>query len=252
MKEAILRRPTFFHHYGGAVVDWRSVRQSTLETLRQEARWVRQQALKLLVDLSSGVNLYPDLRLVNNDAPEYRASMEAIREILRKSAALGARGLILTLHRFPENNYTREQSWADFEETVREICARAGESGMMVYLRLQPGKPPRNLPEALRFLDRVGAANLRLAPATALLLDDPNAADTVKAAAGRIGLWLVAAPDRDLGGARWNAHGRIAGSDYEDAIGKLLAAAPDAPVVIDSLCGAWDEEYLEARTLPFR
>ncbi len=252
LKEAILRRPTFFHHYGGAVVDWRYLRRSTLDALRQEARWVRQQGLKLLVDLSSGLNLYPDLRLVNNDPPEYRASMEAIREILRKSAALGARGLILTLHRFPENSYTREQSWADFEQTVREICARAVRSDITVYLRLQPGKPPRNVSEAFRFLDRVGAANLRLAPATALLLDDPNATQAVKAAAARIGLWLVAAPDRDLGGARWNAHGRIAGSDYEDAIRKLLAAAPDAPVVIDSLCRTWDEEYLEARALPFR
>ncbi len=235
VKEAVLRRPTFFHHYDGVVIDWRSLDRASMEAIEAEARWVRRQGLRVIVDLSSGLNLYPDLRLVDNDPPEYQTSMETIRSVVGKTAALGARGLILSLHRFPENNYTRERSWADFEKSLREICAQAAEAEITVYLRLQPGKPPRGLAEAVRFLDGVGAPNLRLAPSTALLLGDPDAAEAIAAARRYIGLSLVAAPRRDLGGSRWDAHARIAGSGHEDAVRKLLAAAPDVPVVVDSL-----------------
>jgi len=171
IEEEILRRPTFYQHFDGVMVDWRYLWRTTPEALRREARWTKQQGLKVTVDLSSGINLYPDLRLIDNDEPEYRASMEVIDDVLGKMNVMGAHDLILTLHRFPENNFTREQTWAGFEKTLRRICARAAESGIQVYLRMQAGKPPRSLAEAVSFLDRVGAANLRLEPDTPVVID---------------------------------------------------------------------------------
>ena len=41
---------------------------------------------------------------------------------------------------------------------------------MTVYLRLSVGKPPEDLTQAVEFVGRVGAPNLRLAPSTAFLL----------------------------------------------------------------------------------
>jgi len=245
IKEAVLARPTFFEHYDGAVVEWRYIAETERAALDREAGWIRRQQLRVIVDLSSGLNLFPDLRLIDNIQKDYQASIGAIDDVLAKMPAAGAADLILSLHRIPENNITREETWAEFEKTVREICRKAAAKLITVHLRMSVGKPPRTLAEAADFVRRVGAENLRIAPSTALLIaekvDPKQAAQALK---GALGLWLAAAPQFDVAGRLWSAHGAIAG---QPRVLEFLNAAPSA-TVLDVVYQNQDEEYLDAVT----
>jgi hypothetical protein len=248
IQEAVLARPTFFQHYDGVLIDWRYVAERERAALEREAGWIRQQKLRIVVDLTSGLNLFPDLRLVDNVHEDYQASMSAIDDVLAKMPLVGADDLILSLHRTPETNITDEKTWAAFENSVREICRKAAAKAITVHLRTGM-KPPRNIPDAVKFVRRVGAGNLRIAASTALLTADfARPGQIAQDLQGLLGLWLAAAPRSDVAGTLWSAHSPIAS---EPRVSEFLKAA-SAPVVFDVVYRNQDEEYLDARALGTR
>ncbi len=248
IKQEVLARPTFFEHFDGVMVDWRYVHHRSVDAVRAEAGWLRRQGLGIVVDLSPGLNLYPDLRLLNNLQGDYEASMAVIDDVLAKMALLGAQDLVLALHRLPENNFTPKQSWASWEATLREVCRSATKQGVTVHLRLYPARPPSNVESALAFIDRVKAPNLRLAPSTAALsVDDAKRLEA--RLKERLGLWMVGAPADDVGGRRWTVHEPVAGSGESERLGKLMSIRPQTGVVLDVVYPSQDAEYLDARAL---
>lgn len=251
IKEEVLARPTFFEHFDGVVVDWRYLRNSEKNTLKREAEWLKRQSLRVFVDLTSGINLYPDLRLVNNIEEDYSDSMAAISEVLLKMELLGAQNLIISLHRFPENNFTGEQSWDSFRSTLCELCKDADARGITVHLRMSPNKPPRNIKEAIQFIDHVGAKNFRLAPSIAMLLAEKvKPKDVSELLKDKVGLWLASTPDFDIGGHLWTVNAPLASGNWKHTLAAdFLLIATDAPVVLDAVYKNYDEEYLDACVL---
>jgi hypothetical protein len=250
IKEEVLARPSFFEHFDSVVVDWRYLQRREKEELERESGWIGLQGLKLLVDLSSGINLFPDLRLVDNIREDYLASLAVIEDVMGKMEAISAQDLILSLHRYPENNFTEEQSWQSFERTLRHLCERARRREVTVHLRLRVSMPPENLKKGVEFVSRVGAPNLRLAPSTAFLLArKTDLQEATRLLGGQVGLWLVDTPQMDIAGQVWNGNGLIRGYQDSQSLAKILAIAPEALLVFDALCKNHDEEYLDAKSL---
>jgi hypothetical protein len=175
--------------------------------------------------------------------------MAAIRDVLGKMEALGATDLILSLHRYPENNFTDDQTRAAFTATLKALASQAAERGVTLHLRVGFGKPPCSLVEGFEQLDRVGASNLKLAVCTALLEQKLPAADAAARLKDKLGLWLVAASHKDVAGKLWDAHGPIHSARNPEAIARLLALSLGAPAVLDALYANQDEEYLDAIAL---
>jgi hypothetical protein len=246
VKQEVLSRPSFFEHYDGVVVDWTYLHERTEAQLQREAGWLGRQKLRVVVDLSSGINLYPDLRLVDNIPEEYSASLDTIEGIVSKMQILKARDLLLSLHRVPENNFTRDQTWGALDATFRRLNDMAIQRQITLHLRLCLGKLPENLEEGVAFLDRVGASNLRLAPSTALLLLPGNRPEVTARLRNRAGLWLLGTPKTDIAGIPWSINSPVAG--YHDQLGlaNILALAPETPLVFDAVYNSPDEEYLDA------
>jgi hypothetical protein len=245
IQEAVLARPAFFQHYDGALIDWRYLAERERAALELEGGWIRRQKLRIVVDLSSGLNLYPDLRLVDNVHEDYQAGMSIIGDVVAKMPLLGAADLILSLHRIPENNITDEETWAAFETSVHEICRQAAAKGITVHLRTGV-KPPHNIAGAALFVRRVGTANLRIAASTALLIAGGSLpGQAARDLQGLLGLWLAAAPRTAADGSLWSTHSPVAA---EPRVFEFLKAAP-APVVFDVVYDNRDEEYLDARAL---
>lgn len=247
IREAILVRPTFFQYLDGVTVDWRYLRERNSRTLQHEAGWIRRQGLRVLVDLTSGLNLFPDLRLVDNDPPRFAASMAVVDDILEKMTALGAKDLIVSLHRRPENNFSAKQTRTSFDATLRRLCAAAAARGVTVYLRTSP-KGGDRIRAVVAMMDRVAAPNLRWAASTALLLHhrtDPMA--VAKLVRGKPGLWLISVPEYDLSGQPWTMNGALAGSGRDRELAKLLAAAPGTPLLLDGVYTDRPGEYLDVR-----
>lgn len=248
IQEAILARPTFFEHYDGVVVDWNYLRMREKDVLRTETGWIQRQGLRVIIDLASGVNLYPDLRLLDNDPDEYASSLKAIQDILEKMEILQASDLLISLHRFPENNFTDEQSWSSFDKNLREIAKLAENRKITLHLRMAANKPPWNLKQAMEFLDRVADTNIRLAPSAALLLAHRNELDGVAdRLKNRIGFWLVSSTDKDIAGRTWNWNAPIAGCAEKDEIRKIVSIFPDTPILFDVPYRSLDDEYLDVR-----
>jgi hypothetical protein len=250
IKEEVLARPSFFEHFDSVVVDWRYLRGREKDELERESGWIGRQGLKLLIDLTSGINLFPDLRLLDNIRQDYSASLAAIEHVMGKMEIFPAHDLILSLHRYPENNFTDEQAWQSFERTLRQLCERARRREVTVHLRLRVSTPPEDLKKAVEFVRRVGASNLRLAPSTAFLLAKKvDLEEATRLLGGQVGLWLVDTPQMDIAGQVWNGNGPIRGYQDSQSLAKILAIAPEAPLVFDVLYKNHDEEYLDAKSL---
>jgi hypothetical protein len=244
IKEQILARPTFFEHYDGVCVDWRYLRDREKAALQAESGWLKRQGVHVVVDLSSGINLYPTLRLLDNLPDAYASSMAAIQDVMAKMQILPSQDLILSLHRYPENNFTEAQSRTAFTATLKTLAGWAAARGLTLHLRLAFGKPPGTVGEGLDWLDRVGAANLKLAVSTALLAHSPPAAQGRLTAT--LGLWLVAGSRSDVAGNLWDTHAPIHSALKKDALAQALALCPNAPLVLDAVYASQDEEYLDA------
>jgi hypothetical protein len=249
IKEEILARPTFFEHFDGVSVDWSCLHEREKAALQKEHGWLKRQGVRIVVDLSSGVDLYPTLRLMDNLHEDYTNSMAAVRDVLGKMEALGAKDLILSLHRYPENNFTDEQSRAAFTATLKTLTGQAAERGVTLHLRVGFGKPPGSLAEGFEWLDRIGAPNLKLAVSTAMLDQKPPAAEAAARLKDKLGLWLVAASQKDVAGKTWDAHAPIHSARSLEALARLLALPPGTPSVLDALYADQDEEYLDAMAL---
>ncbi len=249
IKEEILARPTFFEHFDGVVVDWRNLHERERAALDQEAGWIHRQGLRVVVDLSSGLDLYPTLRLIDNDRDDHGRSMAAINDVLDKAKILGARDVILSLHRHPENNFSGEQTQAAFVSTLKALCAGAAGRDITLYLRTAFAKPPWNLGEMKTLLDQVGAQNLKVAASTAVLGREGTSVETVGNLKHRLGLWLVAGHGDDAAGTFWNAYVPVHRMASAESVARWLSLAPDIPVVSDAVLENPDEEYLEARAL---
>ncbi|MCL4694951.1 MAG: hypothetical protein KJ060_20865, partial [Candidatus Hydrogenedentes bacterium] len=245
IQDAVLTRPTFFQHFDSVAVDWRYVYERDGNQLAREAGWIQRQGLTVYVDLTSGIYLYPDLRLVNNDPDAYAESMRTIDEVVEKMSALGAKHLILSLHRVPENNFTREQTEQSFDETLQAVCANAEPRGITVYLRQSP-KAGDRLQAVVERITRIGAPNLRWAASTALLQhQNVNPGDLSALLNGTPGLWLASAPAYDIAGKPWTMNAPLEGNADLDTLAQLFAAAPSAPVLLDAVYTGRDEEYLD-------
>jgi hypothetical protein len=250
LKEEVLLRPTFFEHFDSVVVDWRYLQERDTDELKRENVWIRLQGLACFVDFTSGINLYPDLRLVDNSAPEYAASMAVIEGVMAKAEALETHHLIFSLHRQPENNFTRDQTWQSFAQTLRRVCEKAAEHKATVHLRLSVGAPSQDFRRVAWLLDQVGAPKLRLAPSTALFLSRTNAmAEFTEQLKDKVGLWLLSTPRTDVAGRVWDANAPIHECNDRRALAQILALAPEAQLVFDAVYKNPDEEYLDARVL---
>ena len=184
----------------------------------------------MIVNLTSGINLFPDLRLVNNSPEDLAASLAVIDDVLAKTALLGCRDLILSMHNQPEVDFTSQQHVASTDATLKEICQRAESRHLTVYLRVCPGKPPATLADAIRSLKRMGIANLRLAVNTGLLAaSGPVAKELAAEAMGRSGFGWPASRPWTSTAVCGSVHQRIADSEKRQQLAHILAIAPDAP-----------------------
>ena len=91
-----------------------------------------KQGVRVIVDLSSGVDLFPTLRLIDNDAAKYAASMATVNALLATMESLGLQDLVLSWHRVPENNFSPEQTMAAFAATFAQLLATASKGTQRV------------------------------------------------------------------------------------------------------------------------
>ena len=253
VRRDILLRPTFFRHFDTVLVDWRYVADREKGALAGEAGWLKRQGVRIVVDASSGLNLFPDLRLVNNDTNEYARSLSTLGEVLVKMNALGSKDLVISLHRMPENNFSREQYNASLTETCRTLARQAAAAGITVHLRQTRKKETPTLDALAHWVKTVNEPNFRAAPAVGELL--AQGGDPV-GLAKRLSdfpcdLVLLSGCEYDQNGQLWNLHTPLSRYGKPADLAPFLAALKQAKQVciLDACYASADDEYRDARLL---
>lgn len=250
IKDEILLRPTFFEHFNGVVLDWKYLHTKESDILKYESGWISRQKLKIMIDITSGVDFYPELRLIDNLHEDYENSMVTIKDVITKMKIFHATELILPLHRFPENSFTEQQTWSSFKNTFTLLCDYAKPLGINLNLRLCLGRPPFSIKEAIHFMEEVNANNLKLAPETAFLLERASkTGEDLSSIKDNAGLLLISGLKKDVGGNYWNQNVPIYKAANQDVILKIISAVPHIPLLLDGVYKNKDEEYLDAQIL---
>lgn len=259
IKEQVMRRPTFFRHYGGVMVEWTYLRRRDIREISRERNWIDLQGLKVLVDASGAFNLFPDFRLVDNDPAETARTDEGMKDILEKMQALGAKILIVSPSRRPETNMKAEEADKSMKKRLAEFAALAEKHGVTLHLR----NSPQRLTGVPQFIaDWTAGGKIRPAASLAALTltcgEKRNLIEYILRpgepkydVTGRAPVYLLAAPGKDESGQLWSLHRPLASQtavERESFISYLKTLKrKNAVFVYDALYTGPDEEYRDAK-----
>lgn len=252
IKESVLARSTFFQHWDGVLIDWKYLNIRSIEQVAEESKWLRLQNLRIVVDCSSGVNLFPDLRLVQNDKTEYDRSMDILNSIVQKAGILGAEEIILRTHRNPENNYDPRKTYSDSVNTIQSICDAAARFNIRVSVKVcaQPGTnrgvPGATLETAFNLIEECDKSNLFIAPTLYVLNNcNSNIRDKAKDKVSIILAtgWL----EDENNGEIWSDSLPLSKLEPR-LLGSVKELIPsDKPIIFNAAFKDFNEEYLDQK-----
>jgi hypothetical protein len=244
LKEALLARPTFFQHFDGVTLDWTYLGNRDRAKIEYENGWLSRQKLRIMVDFSHGLNLYPDLTLLDTLLFRYEESTAAIDECMEKMQILNSTQAIISLHRIPENHCDGPRANDRFLAGVRDLCRRAAQKGITLYLQTHPHKWYSRTKEMVEFIEKVNAGNLRFALNTShLSMAGETLAECVSATENLLGVVLLSAPNVDSFGQKYDAHLPIHTAQIDLSPVKKIKAIK----ILDADYATWDETYQDIR-----
>jgi len=256
--DEIHRRPTFFQHFDSVIVDYSYVMSKDNEFLVTEAKWASQQNLKIYVDASPAIDLFPNLRLVNNSVTDFNVSFTSLQRLLQKLALYRASNLIISLHRVPENDITYSATLQGFDTTLHTLLQLANAKGIKMHLRDAVKNPTGSIGGTYLWLKNCSLeSSIKIAPNLALIWQQPlsDISNIIKDAP----LFFLNTPQSDLYKNRYTVNNPI--YDQHDNVTKPLTELCSIrtcpyhkgtnviPLVIDANLPTLEDEYLEVNWL---
>ena len=266
IRHEVLLRPTFFQHYDSIVVDYSYVSGTDSALLLSESNWLKQQNVSVYVDGSSSIDLFPHLRLVNNSAIAFNASIQSFTNLMVKMVALGSHDLILSLHRIPENYITYFETLSSFNDTLWLLFNQALTLGINVHIR-DTAKNPLGTLALSGWLQACNLSGIKIGLNTGILYNEGFNPDiqslVVTQAAGFV---FISAPSYDMFGQLYSETSPLAGADIltqgqiMTIISKICllrgycpysSDSVKYPFVLDGDYTSLDDEYLDVKILEY-
>ena len=246
IKTEILARPTFFQHFDRVVVDWKYFERKSKSALQAESGWLKRNKLKIAVDFSSGINRFPDLRIVEDDKPRYEESMKRIKDVIEKASILGVDEVIIAPH---GQSIVQNKKIKVAEENIRNIGIIADYSAthnMTLLVRTEIWRLPENVVDLASRLKNLNKPNLKIAPSTAILLNY-NVSDAHLDFLTRFPIKLVVADiSKDAFGQTESVTYPIHKNKNPKLI-EILKKFKNSEIIFDAIFENKDEEYLDSK-----
>ena len=225
-----------------------------MDDVKEQANWISLQQLKLGVDFTSGLNLFPDMRLITNDVYETERTWSRIDDVLAKMEVLGARTLVIGPHN-RAGELSKDEFDGQFRGQVRELCRKAAEKGITVYFRnvfyRQFKKWP--LADIVKIVADVGEPNFKIASVLSveeIVNEGKLSHGALQIARAGAELVYLALPKYGRTGHLDTYLGTLAGSTLpEKSVRDALRFIKEsgARVVFAPLYDSVDEEYADLR-----
>jgi hypothetical protein len=250
LRREILSRPTLLDHVASVKIDAEYLARTEIEALRSEGAFLGRLGCGVIVDLCGLLTFYPELTLLDNIRSRWEASLKTILGVFDKAVALGARGILLSLHRNAENGFSKEQAELSFRAALSTLAREAASRSLALHLGHNPFRRFRpTMRETLEILRDVGAANLK--PALSVGHALASREDPLGLLEG-VELVLLSTPGVDPYGQFTDDHAPIAGSPYAAQARSFFAAArarPGLTTCLDGVYEDWDAVYRDLRYL---
>ncbi len=241
LKEQILMRPSFFQYFDGVVIDWKYLHERTAETVKKEAAWLHRQKVRIAVDFTSGMNLFPDLRLVKNDMPEYEKSLRMIREVIDKAAIWNAETVIIRGHN-PPTIYDEQQAFKDMREAYAFLGKYAQSKKITLAIRIGTCYP-RDITEMKQVAEADPDHTIRFIPSLSHLNElfgiNPSKENLDKTAF----ILMTSALNDLFNGVYWTENAPLYKGISETDAFKIIHKCKDIPLFFDAFYENQDEEY---------
>lgn len=257
----IHRRPTFFQHFDAVIVDYLYVMSKDDDFLLKEAKWFNQQNLKVYIDASPVIDLFPNLRLVNNSVIDFNESFNDLQKLLQKTEIYMVTDLIISLHRVPENDITYSATLKDFNNTLHTLVQLASARNIRIHLQDSVKNPTGSINATQLWLDGCNLSDsIKIAPNLALLMD--QSLSGIEAIIKDAPLFFLNTPKDDMYGHRYTVNNPI--YSQADAVTVQLNELCSMricpyqanqngqsviPLVIDAYFSNEDEEYQDVNWL---
>jgi hypothetical protein len=244
LRREVLSRPTLLEHAAAVKIDAEYIVRTEIETLRSEGAFLSRVGCGVVVDLTGLLTFYPDLTLLDNVRSRWESSRAAILGVFDKARALGARDVLLSLHRNSENSFSLEQAERSFRASLRDLAFEAAARSLVLHLEHNPFRRFRpTMRETLELARDVGTASLRPALNACHAIasrEDPTAL------LDGVALVLLSAPGQDRFGQLTDDHAPIAGSPFAEPLRAVWRAActrPGVTTCLDAVWASWDDVY---------
>jgi len=254
----IHRRPTFFQHFDSVIVDYSYVISKDDDFLQKEAKWFKQQNLNVYIDASPAIDLFPNLRLVNNSVIDFNESFSDLQKLLQKAEIYTVTNLIISLHRKPENDITLSATLQEMNSTLHTLVKLARDRNITIHIRDSVKNPTGDINGTYQWLQKCGLNNsIKIAPNLALIIEQPLLLNN--SIIKDIPLFFLNTPRYNIYGYRYTVNGPI--FDQAATVAQQLAtlcnlrACPYQansnviPLVIDAYFSNEDEEYQDVKWL---
>ena len=254
-------RPTFFQHFDSVIVDYSYVMSKDDEFLQKEAKWFNQQNLKVYIDASPAIDLFPNLRLVNNSVVDFNESFNDLKRLLQKAEVYTVTNLIISLHRQPENYITYSTTLQEFNSTLHTLVHLAAARNIKIHMQDSVKNPTGSIGKTYQWLQNCSLSDsIKVAPNLALLME--QSLSDISAIIKDAPLFFLNTPKNDLYGQRYTVNSPI--YDQASAVAGRLnelcsiricpyqanQEEPNViPLVIDAYFSNKDEEYQDVKWL---
>jgi len=201
------------------------------------------------VDFTSGLNVFPDLRIVDNTPAAYQKSMAAIYDTMNKMPFLNSKDMIMCLHEEVPGSDDYDY-WASLNITFTKISREATSLGLSIHIR-DTLKSPRNLNDTYYWFRGLNVNNIFMAPTTAHLIDDEYLPQQISFIIMRSKILLLNAPTYDLLNRLYSENAPLTAltTNGGDLTSQYISMAQKYGLwmVYDGIYKNLDDEYLDVK-----
>lgn len=244
ISEEICKRPTLHQNFEGVVIPYSYIKRIAPNELEKQANWIKRRKVKVMVDMTADVNLFPGLTLINGVDADYRQSMKEFQQAFNNFHKMGVEQVILPIHVKVENTLSEKQQLLSLRNTLKSLSKSASQYNIDLNVRLRKeGWADFKRNDIVAMICNLKCDNLKLALSITDLLiarEQPDM-DVLE----KTGLWLVSGARREVTGEFVNVPLHTHGN--KEDVKKYVEMKSTIPVVFDVFYNSHDEAYLDAK-----